>query len=138
MRFIYGSTDETVLSEKAVDYKTGEIISNPVTQKLGYNGETTINQKSYNGNDYKSTSYQVESELFNGVGAYRNITSGSYKYNFEEADDKNQSDAKDIMRDMDYSNLASIIESIGNWRLKVAKNPQNLKSIDHTREIVEK
>ena len=42
------------------------------------------------------------------------------------------------MRDMDYSNLASIIESIGNWRLKVAKNPQNLKSIDHTREIVEK
>ena len=26
MRFIYGSTDETVLSEKAVDYKTGEII----------------------------------------------------------------------------------------------------------------
>ena len=50
----------------------------------------------------------------------------------------NQSDAKDIMRDMDYSNLASIIESIGNWRLKVAKNPQNLTSIDHTREIVEK
>ena len=45
---------------------------------------------------------------------------------------------KDIMKDMDYSNLASIIESIGNWRLKVAKNPQNLKSIDHTREIVEK
>ncbi len=138
VRFIYGSTDETVLSEKAVDYKTGEIISNPVTQKLGYNGETTINQKSYNGNDYKSTSYQVESELFNGVGAYRNNTSGSYKYNFEEADGKNQSDAKDIMKDMDYSNLASIIESIGNWRLKVAKNPQNLKSIDHTREIVEK
>ena len=138
VRFIYGSTDETVLSEQAIDYKTGEIITNPVTQKLGYNGETTINQKSYNGNDYKSTSYQVESELFNGVGAYRNITSGSYKYNFEEADDKNQSDAKDIMRDMDYSNLASIIESIGNWRLKVAKNPQNLTSIDHTREDVEK
>ena len=138
VRFIYGSTDETVLSEQAIDYKTGKTITNPVTQKLGYNGETTINQKSYNGNDYKSTSYQVESELFNGVGAYRNNTSGSYKYNFEEADGKNQSDAKDIMRDMDYSNLASIIESIGNWRLKVAKNPQNLTSIDHTREIVEK
>ena len=138
VRFIYGSTDETVLSEQAIDYKTGKTITNPVTQKLGYNGETTINQKSYNGNDYKSTSYQVESELFNGVGAYRNNTSGSYKYNFEEADGKNQSDAKDIMKDMDYSNLASIIESIGNWRLKVAKNPQNLKSIDHTREIVEK
>ena len=138
VRFIYGSTDETVLSEKAVDYKTGEIISNPVTQKLGYSGETTINQKSYNGNDYKSTSYQVESELFNGVGAYRNNTSGSYKYNFEEADGKNQSDAKDIMKDMDYSSLSSIIQSIGNWRLKVAKNPLNLVNIDNTREIVEK
>ena len=138
VRFIYGSTDETVLSEQAIDYKTGKTITNPVTQKLGYNGETTINQKSYNGNDYKSTSYQVESELFNGVGAYINNTSGSYKYNFEEADGKNQSDAKDIMKDMDYSNLASIIESIGNWRIKVAKNPQNLTNIDHTREIVEK
>ena len=138
VRFVYGSTDETVLSEKAVDYKTGEIISNPVTQKLGYSGETTINQKSYNGNDYKSTSYQVESELFNGVGAYRNNTSGSYKYNFEEADGKNQSDAKDIMKDMDYSSLSSIIQSIGNWRLKVAKNPLNLVNIDNTREIVEK
>lgn len=138
VRFIYGSTDETVLSEKAVDYKTGEIISNPVTQKLGYSGATAINQKSYNGNDYKSTSYQVESELFNGVGAYRNNTSGSYKYNFEEADGKNQSDAKDIMKDMDYSSLSSIIQSIGNWRLKVAKNPLNLVNIDNTREIVEK
>lgn len=138
MRFIYGSTDETVLSEKAIDYKTGEIISNPVTQKLGYSGATAINQKSYNGNDYKSTSYQVESELFNGVGAYRNNTSGSYKYNFEEADGKNQSDAKDIMKDMDYSSLSSIIQSIGNWRLKVAKNPLNLVNIDNTREIVEK
>ena len=138
VRFVYGSTDETVLSEKAVDYKTGEIISNPVTQKLGYSGKTTINQKSYNGNDYKSTSYQVESELFNGVGAYRNNTSGSYKYNFEEADGKNQSDAKDIMKDMDYSSLSSIIQSIGNWRLKVAKNPLNLVNIDNTREIVEK
>lgn len=138
VRFVYGSTDETVLSEKAVDYKTGEIISNPVTQKLGYSGATAINQKSYNGNDYKSTSYQVESELFNGVGAYRNNTSGSYKYNFEEADGKNQSDAKDIMKDMDYSSLSSIIQSIGNWRLKVAKNPLNLVNIDNTREIVEK
>ena len=76
--------------------------------------------------------------MFNGVGAYRNNTSGSYKYNFEEADGKNQSDAKDIMKDMDYSSLSSIIQSIGNWRLKVAKNPLNLVNIDNTREIVEK
>ena len=76
--------------------------------------------------------------MFNGVGAYRNNTSGSYKYNFEEADGKNQSDAKDIMKDMDYSSLLSIIQSIGNWRLKVAKNPLNLVNIDNTREIVEK
>ena len=140
VRFIYGSTDETVLSEKAVDYKTGEIISNPVTQKLGYSGQTPINQKSYNGNDYKSTSYQVESELFNGVGAYRNNTSGSYKYNFEEADGKNQSDAKDIMKDMDYSSLSSIIQSIGNWRLKVAKDPLTIDvtKSNNTRENVEK
>lgn len=60
------------------------------------------------------------------------------KYNFEEADGKNQSDAKDIMKDMDYSSLSSIIQSIGNWRLKVAKNPLNLVNIDNTREIVEK
>ena len=50
----------------------------------------------------------------------------------------NQSDAKDIMKDMDYSSLSSIIQSIGNWRLKVAKNPLNLVNIDNTREIVEK
>ena len=42
------------------------------------------------------------------------------------------------MKDMDYSSLSSIIQSIGNWRLKVAKNPLNLVNIDNTREIVEK
>ena len=80
---------------------------------------------------------QGEGRLFM-VALYRNNTSGSYKYNFEEADGKNQSDAKDIMKDMDYSSLSSIIQSIGNWRLKVAKNPLNLVNIDNTREIVEK
>ena len=38
------------------------------------------------------------------------------------------------MKDMDYSSLSSIIQSIGNWRLKVAKNPLNLVNIDNTRE----
>ena len=54
--------------------------------------------------------------MFNGVGAYRNNTSGSYKYNFEEADGKNQSDAKDIMKDMDYNKeeLLEIIETVEN------------------------
>lgn len=138
VRFIYGSTDETVLSEQAIDYKTGEIITNPVTQKLGYNGETAINQKSYNGNDYKSTSYQVESELFNGVGAYKNNTSGSYMYSFKDDDEKNQSDAKDIMREIDYSSISSMIQSITDWKLRAAKDSKNLKNIDHTRENVEK
>ena len=132
VRFIYGSTEETVLSEKSVNYRTGEIQDNPVTAALGYNA---VNEKSYNGQDYKSTSYQVESTI-NGIGAYRNTTSGSYMYNYEE-DGKNQSDAKDIMRNIDYSSLASIINSIGNWRLSVAKNPTNVFDSTHTREDVE-
>lgn len=136
VRFIYGSTEETVLSEKAIDYKTGDLQDNPVTEKLGYNGKTTINQKSYNGNDYKSTSYQVNS-ILNGSGTYKNNTSGSYMYNFDE-DDKNQSDAKDIMRNIDYSSIFSIIQSITDWRVKVANNPEDLKNTEHTREDVEK
>ena len=132
VRFIYGSTEETVLSEKSVNYRTGEIQDNPVTAALGYNA---VNEKSYNGQDYKSTSYQVESTI-NGIGAYRNTTSGSYMYNYEE-DGKNQSDAKDIMRNIDYSSFASIINSIGNWRLSVAKNPTNVFDSTHTREDVE-
>ena len=127
---------ETVLSEKAIDYKTGDLQDNPVTEKLGYNGKTTINQKSYNGNDYKSTSYQVNS-ILNGSGTYKNNTSGSYMYNFDE-DDKNQSDAKDIMRNIDYSSIFSIIQSITDWRVKVANNPEDLKNTEHTREDVEK
>lgn len=53
----------------------------------------------------KSTSYQVG--VNNGSGAYTNNKTGSYEYNFSEADKGQYSDAKDIMnKDDNVVNVA--------------------------------
>ena len=60
VRFIYGDTDETVLSSQ----------DNDVTTLIGRKGR---NEKSYNGQDYKSTVYQNGIEQqgeYNGIKAY--------------------------------------------------------------------
>lgn len=111
VRFIYGSGESTVLGTTYTNYNTGNEEENPVTNlyasQEGYKKKTAgsgysassanigLNKNSYNGQDYKSTSYQVG--VNNGSGAYTNNKTGSYEYNFSAADQGQYSDAKDIM-----------------------------------------
>ena len=115
VRFIYGSGESTVLGTTYTNYNTGNEEENPVTNlyasQEGYKKKTEgsgysassanigLNKNSYNGQDYKSTSYQVG--VNNGSGAYTNNTTGSYQYNFSAADQGKYSDAKDIMNKND-------------------------------------
>lgn len=115
VRFIYGSGESTVLGTTYTNYNNGNEEENPVTNlyasQEGYNKKTAgsgysasavnigLNKNSYNGQDYKSTSYQVG--VNNGSGAYTNNTTGSYQYNFSAADQGQYSDAKDIMNKND-------------------------------------
>ena len=115
VRFIYGSGESTVLGTIYTNYNTGNEEENPVTNlyasQEGYKKKTEgsgysassanigLNKNSYNGQDYKSTSYQVG--VNNGSGAYTNNTTGSYQYNFSAADQGKYSDAKDIMNKND-------------------------------------
>ena len=114
VRFIYGSDGSSVLGTKYIDYNTGKEENNPVTslyntqvdefknkQKTGnaqgYSANSAsigLNTNSYNGQDYKSTSYQVG--VNNGASAYGANTTQSYTYSYD-ADNLNCSDAKDIM-----------------------------------------
>ena len=100
IEFIYGDTDQTVLTNT----------NNEVNSLLSTSG---LNTKSYNGQDYKSTIYQAGVSQSN-IAAYRGITgfinenqdydandttntSKMYLYDFETADKNTQhiSDAKD-------------------------------------------
>lgn len=110
VRFIYGDGTSTVLGAKSTDYNTGNTIDNPVTNLIdtvngydktsmeqGYNSGTenlALNDKSYNGQDYKSTTYQVG--INNGTSAYTDTEKGTFTYNFSESDRGLYSDAKDI------------------------------------------
>ena len=121
VRFIYGSGESTVLGTTYTNYNTGNeeenLVTNLYASQEGYKKKTEgsgysassanigLNKNSYNGQDYKSTSYQVG--VNNGSGAYTNNTTGSYQYNFSEADKGQYSDAKDIMnKDNNVVNIA--------------------------------
>ncbi len=114
VRFIYGSGESSVLGTAYTNYNTGEEgttneVTNLYAKQEGYKKKADenvsgysassenigLNKNSYNGQDYKSTSYQVG--VNNGSGAYTNNTTDSYKYNFSSADQGQYSDAKDMM-----------------------------------------
>lgn len=117
VRFIYGDGTTTVLGSKSTDYYTGNTIDNPVTnlidtleeydkntQEQGYDSSMSnigLNEKSYNGQDFKSTTYQWNlndnTGVDNGASTYNNVESKTYEYNFSQADTGLYSDAKDIM-----------------------------------------
>ena len=99
VRFIYGDTIKTVLPNSNTD----------ITALLGQMGQ---NAKSYTGQDYKSTSYQVnipegKSFTFRNETIYSNNNvkfsvneSGKFVYDITASDtNANVSDAKDMMRD---------------------------------------
>ena len=99
VRFIYGDTVKTVLPNTQTD----------ITKLVGKVGQ---NAKSYTGQDYKSTSYQVdipegksftfrnETIYSNKNSKYTSNESGKFYYDVTASDtNKNVSDAKDIMKD---------------------------------------
>lgn len=92
VRFIYGDTVKTVLPNVATD-------STRISEWQGQNA------KSYNGQDYKTTTYQTGIAQSNINDVYNNNTSGSFVYNITASDeDSNVSDAKDIMTDNNLNN----------------------------------
>lgn len=149
VRFIYGSGESSILGTHYTNYNTGEQSENPVTALYAENGYNRrvgtpgysasssnigLNYNSYNGQDYKSTSYQKG--LYNYDASkeiddnYSETTSFAYNdqkqlvfqnynnqidfYNFTEADKKLYSDAKDKMnsKDSNVINLAPVEEYI--------------------------
>ena len=151
VRFIYGSGESTVLGTTYTNYNTGNEEENPVTNlyasQEGYNKKTAgsgysasavnigLNKNSYNGQDYKSTSYQVG--VNNGSGAYTNNKTGSYEYNFSEADKGQYSDAKDIMNKNDnVVNIAPNADYLVNCN-NARKNVEAYSNGDMTNHLAE-
>lgn len=86
VRYIYGDTVKTALPK--------------VSESTGISEWQGQNEKSYNGQDYKTTTYQTGIAQSNNNDIYNNNTSGSFIYNITASDAKpNVSDAKDIMTD---------------------------------------
>ena len=151
VRFIYGSGESTVLGTTYTNYNTGNEEENPVTNlyasQEGYNKKTAgsgysasavnigLNKNSYNGQDYKSTSYQVG--VNNGSGAYTNNTTGSYQYNFSAADQGQYSDAKDIMnKNENVVNIAPNADYLVNCN-NARKNVEAYSNGDMTNHLAE-
>ena len=92
VRFIYGDTTDTLLTNAKTKGNAGYDTNNTLNKF----GKNTV---SYNGQDYKSTTYQ--NGVDNGESSYSNVESCSYIYDIAKADiaDKDNlvSDAKDIM-----------------------------------------
>ncbi len=85
VRYIYGDTVRTVLVNDTSESEEAKNVSSVY-------GEQGLNAKSYNGHDYKSTTYQA------GLGTYDgNNTHASYVYDIARSDATSVvSDAKDL------------------------------------------
>lgn len=151
VRFIYGSGESTVLGTTYTNYNTGDekenLVTNLYASQEGYKKKTEgsgysassanigLNKNSYNGQDYKSTSYQVG--VNNGSGAYTNNITGSYQYNFSEADQGKYSDAKDIMNKNDnVVNIAPNADYLVNCN-NARKNVEAYSNGDMTNHLAE-
>ena len=134
IRFTYGDGSQTVLTNA----------DNEVNNLLGVKG---LNAKSYNGQDYKTTTYQTEIDQntsYNGIKGFTNYEtqnynngtdkSAMYYYDIEKsANVKGASDAKDVysyrQRSNDWSttllnNKAEILnsfESLGTYKYETSE-----------------
>ena len=96
VRFTYGDTQKTVLTNN----KNAEV------EKIL--GKTGLNAKSYNGQDYKSTAYQI------GLGTYDGKnTTRQYKYDIAKGDTALVSDVKD---------LYNVRQNVNNYSAKEIRN----------------
>lgn len=133
IRFIYGDGTQTVLTSDG---------NNAVNKVYKANGQSIgLNEKSYSGQDYKSTTYQEginQSSLgnYNGIRGYTNYDTqnerATYIYDFVAADNNpNASDAKDIMSRrnevINYSN-----QNVTNNKAEVLASSYNLPSYGGT------
>ena len=113
IRFIYGDGTQTILGTTTTNYATGATEENSITnffadkasanykKRSGTNGYYSVNGEniglntnSYNGQDYKSTTYQLG--VANGDGSFQNVSTGTYNYDFDASATGLYSDAKDI------------------------------------------
>ena len=83
IRFIYGDTTQTTLTNKDGEgSKVVNLISGTaVDGNQGYISNEGLNAKSYNGQDYKTTTYQAgvtQTGSYNGINAYTNFDSQNY------------------------------------------------------------
>lgn len=85
VRFIYGDTTQTTLTTN--DGEGAEVVSlltgTEVDYKNGYISKEGLNTKSYNGQDYKSTTYQAgvdQSQIrsFNGINGFTDVDNQNY------------------------------------------------------------
>lgn len=133
VRFIYGDTIKTVLPNSQTD----------ITKLVGAAGE---NAKSYTGQDYKSTSYQVgipngkaftfrkAQILSNDVTKYTSNESGKFYYDVTASDtNANVSDAKDIMKD----DIANVENGRQNATLNSREDVENYSKSNVTNHIAE-
>ena len=113
IRFIYGDGTQTILGTTTTNYATGATEENSITnffadkasanykKRSGTNGYYSVNGEniglntnSYNGQDYKSTTYQLG--VANGDGSFQNVSTGTYNFDFDASATGLYSDAKDI------------------------------------------
>ena len=86
IRFIYGDTTQTTLTKK--DGEGSEVVSLisgdniTVDNDKGFISKEGLNEKSYNGQDYKSTTYQIgvnqEAGEYNGIKGFTDYNTQNY------------------------------------------------------------
>ena len=100
VRFIYGDTTQTVLTteggegDEVVQLLKGDTADSNVNDASGYISKSGLNAKSYNGQDYKSTTYQSirDGENITAVpqtGSYNGVYGYGYDANGFNADKYN-------------------------------------------------
>lgn len=133
IRFIYGDTVKTVLPNSNNE--------NRVTSVIKQNG---LNSKSYSGQDYKSTSYQINSTEGN---KYTAVNSRDYDYNIDnieklEEETGRMSDAKDLkIRRTEVNNYSNNNgNGVRNERAEILSSNELLQSYDkeNTQNIIDK
>lgn len=89
VRFIYGDTTQTVLTteggegDEVVQLLKGDTSEVNVNAADGYISKSGLNAKSYNGQDYKSTTYQTrvsQAGSYNGINGFVNYDTQNYNY----------------------------------------------------------
>ena len=92
VRFIYGDTTQTVLTteggegDEVVQLLKGDTADSNVNDTSGYISKSGLNAKSYNGQDYKSTTYQPN---ISQEGSYNGVYGYGYDANGANADKYN-------------------------------------------------